>query len=141
MATLRERIDAEWENIDKVIHSLPEVRRLNSLSPLELAGVGSLIHGFYNGIENILKQCVVAADFNLPDGPSWHQDLLKLATSQHVISESVSEKLRLYLAFRHFFSHGYSFEVEAGRIQPLIEDLPFIVSEFQKEVKMFIRTI
>lgn len=38
MATLRERVDAELENIDASVLHLPKVDRLPSLSELELAG-------------------------------------------------------------------------------------------------------
>lgn len=139
MATLHERIDAEWENIDKVMRSLPDVGHLDSLSTLELAGIGSLIHSFYNGIENILKQCLLSSSCSLPQGPAWHQDLLKQAEIQAVISKTISKKLQPYLAFRHFFSHSYSFEIRAERIRPLMNDLSGIAVEFHNEIMSFIK--
>jgi hypothetical protein len=103
MATLLERIDAEWENIDKVIRNLPDIHRLESFSTLELAGIGSLIHSFYNGIENILKQCLLSSNCSLPQGPAWHQDLLKQAEIQAVISKTISKKLQTLSGISSFF--------------------------------------
>ena len=55
MADIRYRVQAELENIDKIIRDMPVTTTLSSLSTLELAGVGALLNSFYNGLENIIK--------------------------------------------------------------------------------------
>jgi len=102
MAKVHEQVEAEFENIERILKEIPESESLPNLSNLELAGLAALIHNFYNGIENILKQPITAACKMLPDGPSWHQDLINMAISNDIISESTAGKLRQYLAFRHF---------------------------------------
>jgi uncharacterized protein YutE (UPF0331/DUF86 family) len=123
MAKVHEQVEAEFENIEHTLVEMPDFESLPNLSSLELAGLAALIHNFYNGIENILKQLVNAAGKKLPDGPSWHQDLINTAVVNNIISESTAKKLRQYLAFRHFFSHGYSFELDPKRIGNLIKDI------------------
>lgn len=134
MAKVHERVEAEFENIERVIVELPNSSLLSSLSSLELAGVATLIHNFYNGIENVLKQIVIASGKELPEGESWHQDLLTKATSYNIISESTAEELKRYLAFRHFFSHAYSFDLDRERINPLVEDIQKIISSFRRDI-------
>jgi uncharacterized protein YutE (UPF0331/DUF86 family) len=112
MAKVRERVEAELENIERVVAELPADDALPNLSSLELAGVAALVQNLYNGIENILKQLVIARGEKLPDGSSWHRDLLNIATSKDIISESTAKELIRYLAFRHFFSHGYTFDLD-----------------------------
>ena len=134
MAKVRERVEAEFENIERVIAELPGSSLLSSLSLLELAGVATLIHNFYNGIENVLKQLIIASCKELPEGESWHQDLLTKATSYNIISESTAEELKRYLAFRHFFSHAYSFDLDREHIAPLVEDIQKTISSFRRDI-------
>jgi len=60
MAKVHEQVEAELENIERTLAELPSFESLPNLSKLELAGLAALIHNFYNGIENILKQLITA---------------------------------------------------------------------------------
>ena len=134
MAEVRERVEAELENIEHVVAELPGDDSLPNLSSLELAGVATLIHNFYNGIGNILKQLVIARGEKLPDGSSWHRDLLNIATSNNIIPESTAKELIPYLAFRHFFSHGYAFDLDKEHIIPLVMGIQGTLASFKNDV-------
>ena len=141
MAKVREQVEAELENIEHVVRELSGNASVTNLSPLELAGVGALIHNFYNGIENILKQIVISYDKELPHNSSWHRDLVDIATSNNIISESTAKELRRYLAFRHFFSHGYSFDLDKERIVPLVKDIQGILVFFKNDINKALKKI
>ena len=134
MAKVRERVEAEFENIERVVAELPVSSLMPSLSSLELAGVATHIHNFYNGIENILKQTVIASGEKLPEGPSWHLDLLAKAVSNNIITDSTAKELKRYLAFRHFFSHAYSFDLDKERMIPLVEGIQTTLSSFRCDI-------
>ena len=66
MASFHENIQAEFENISNVLSCLPPASAMSDLSPLEMAGVSTFLQNFYNGIENILKQGLLAKAMKIP---------------------------------------------------------------------------
>lgn len=139
MVSLQQRIQAELENIDELFKELPSHLLLPRLSVLELAGVAALLHNFYNGIENILKQIIIAQKIKVPDGHSWHKDLLDIAVKEKIISEECKNYLGQYLAFRHFFSHAYALDLYPDKLEPLVEDASKLYSLFKNEINIFYR--
>ena len=133
MSSLRDKIDAEIENIRGNIQHLPPAEKLPDLSELELAGVAALLHSFYNGVENVVKQVLTGRGLALPTGESWHKDLLVLAHVQGILSATLFDHLKLYLAFRHYFSHGYMLDLEPERMESLVKDLPGVFKMLNEE--------
>ena len=133
MADYKMRIEAEYEAIDKTLSYLPN-KPLSQLSDLELAGVAALIHNFYNGIENIIKQIFQAKSLNIPTGASWHQNLLLIAVKENIISAQLTDELKEYLAFRHFFTHAYAIDLQYQRIEPLVVKTIKIFKIFKTEI-------
>ncbi len=138
MVRLKQRIQAELENIDEIFKEMPLHSSLPRLSMLELAGVAALLHNFYNGIENILKQIFVSQKISVPEGQSWHKDLLEKAVKEEIISEECISHLGQYLAFRHFFSHAYALDLYPEKMEPLVENSQKLYSIFKNDINKFL---
>ena len=134
MPDYRLRIEAEYEAIGSVLSALPN-RPLSTLSGLELAGVAALLHNFYNGIENVLKQVFRSRALPIPQGESWHRDLLVAAVEKGILSDPLLEDLKRYLAFRHFFGHGYALNLLPGRMEPLVRDAEPVFIKLKGEIE------
>ncbi len=138
MANLKDKIEAEYEHIDRLILELPKKEKLPFLQFLELAGVATILHNFYNGIENILKLIFKEKNISLPEGSSWHRDLIDRAVFKEIITESTKSEVGQYLAFRHFFNHAYALDLYAEKMEILVENIQMVYSNFQKDISNFL---
>ena len=138
MVSLREKVDVELENVSTVLDELEKIKDKPSKTVVELAGIGTFLHNFYTGIENILKQILHDEDIPIPFSDSWHRDLLILASEEKIITETTRAQLAKYLAFRHFFVHAYSFLLDERELKLLVDDVFDTHSTFKEEINAFI---
>ena len=139
MPDYRLRIEAEYEAIRNLLSALPN-RPLSALSTLELAGAGALLYNFYNGIENVLKQVFQLKVLVVPQGESSHRDLLVIAGDKGILSGPLTNGLKRYLAFRHFFGHGYAPNLFPERMQPLLDDVRSVFDQFRADIEKTLGT-
>ena len=138
MDELREKIEIDINNLDRVFEELPNHSILSQLSTLELAGVATLLHIFYNGIENIIKRILIDKGASIPRGDAWHKELLNLAVDEKLFSLELKAQLGEFLAFRHFFSHAYALDLYAERMEPLVKAAPELFNSFKEEISKYI---
>jgi len=138
MASLRERVNVEMENISVVLKELEKIKDKPNKSIVELAGIGTFLHNIYTGIENIFKQILSSQGIQIPSSDSWHQDLLIQATDKGIITETIKKQLAKYLAFRHFFIHAYGFLLDEKELKLLVDDVFGVYSSFKTEIDVFL---
>lgn len=138
MADLKVRIEAEYEAITKVLKALPKDTMISDINELELAGVAALLHNFYNGVENILKQIFKNIPVNIPQGNSWHKQLLVSSQKEGIISDELVNRLKKLLVFRHFFSHAYALDLYPDKIEPLVSSAIPTFNLFKKEINKYL---
>jgi uncharacterized protein YutE (UPF0331/DUF86 family) len=138
MASLHEKVEAELEQMDRALRLLPSARGISQLSGLELAGTASLLSALYHGVENIMKQALLAVGVTLPSGAAWHRDLLQSACAHGIITAALQDRLTPYMGFRHFFVHAYGLDLDPHQLRPLVEDIRPICTRFKLEVTRFV---
>lgn len=74
---------------------------------VETTALASVLHSFYNGLENIFLAIAKGIDGNVPSGDHWHRRLLTQMTEAMpdrapVLKVDTARRLADYLGFRHF---------------------------------------
>lgn len=133
-----EEIDMLFEMYEKELFEIKDSPNL-----IELTAFASVLHSFYNGIENIFTLIAKEIDKSIPTGNNWHKELLIQISSDSsnrkaMISDKTKEYLLNYLAFRHFYRHAYSFHLEWEEMEDLIIPMRDIWKTIKTEINNFI---
>jgi len=123
----------------------PLIERCRSAGPdaVELAALAAMLHSFYNGVENLFKRVAVENDEELPQGDTWHRQLLEQMASitkarSRVIDSELRDRLHLYLAFRHVFRHSYTFDLRWDKMQELALHCDETLASLQQSLERFL---
>ena len=107
MDKLIHEVEVEKEHMSKTLEALNKAIKRKKTTIVELAAIATFIQNAYNGMENLIKRMLKFKGIYIPSSESWHKDLLDLSVNNKIISLELSNRLNEYLAFRHFFIHGY----------------------------------
>lgn len=139
---LKEYCESEFENIDIIIKEIGELLlKAPDLNKIELVALGTFIHNFYNGIENILKRIFQYKNIILKDAPGYHKFLLKKAKEESIINDALCNSLYKFLTFRHFFIHGYSFMIELDKLRILVDNIENTYKNFKLVIHDYINSL
>ena len=125
---LHKQLAVELEQLRQLIEMhRPLLTKCRSVAPdpIERSALAAMLHSFYTGVENIFKRVAVEIDGALPEGESWHRELLDAMTRpstgrREVISLPFRDLLREYLHFRHVFRQAYSFQLRWEKMAHLV---------------------
>lgn len=146
-ARLAAMVRGERERLARVAAECEQAKAdyAESVPPLrELRGVGAILHDFYTGVERILERVAAELEGGLPAGPGWHRDLLQAASIDlpgirpRVLAPSTVASLDEFLRFRHLFRNLYGFELEWGRLRPLLERVAGAWPSVQTDLDVFL---
>ncbi len=143
---LQSDLRTELSNLQKVVREVEEVRSKFDNEPdhIQIRALGSLVHDYYTGLENLFEIIVKRVDKDVPEGSGWHTVLLKRMSSEFddvrpaVIDRELANELKEYLEFRHLFRHIYGFDLNWKRFRYLIEDLPEIHKKIKEKLNEFL---
>jgi len=142
---MKERIANELQSLERVAQGLQTFLSTAQKQPseLEMRGVASYLHDFYNGIERIFERIAVTLDGSLPAGERWHQLLLQQMEEERknvrpaIISRVLSQRLLDYLRFRHRFRHTYGGELLWEKLHLLAEGVQEAFTQLRSQLKHF----
>ena len=145
---LRKQVSVELEQLEWLfsVHR-PLLAKCLETPPdeIELSALAAFLHSFYTGIENIFKRVAVEIDGATPRGESWLRELIGSMTQEterrsRVISLDLSDRLRDYLQFRHFFRHAYIFHLHWAKMRPLVASCEETMRRVRDEIEGFLHS-
>ena len=140
----------EIESIDRLLFysyaELLELPQIKEPNLVELTALASVLHSFYNGVENIFLCIAKEFDKGEPIGASWHRKLLDQMTKQTrdrkpVITVEIASQLDGYLGFRHFFRHSYCNLLEWNKLEGLVFLVVDVWNQLKVEVNTFLTSV
>lgn len=124
------------------------LNRQNKAAPglVEITAIGSVLHSFYTGLENIFLNIAKKIDKQIPSGETWHHDLLNQMTKAElfrdsVLTEALAEQIDKYLGFRHLYRHAYSFIMRWEEMEKLVTPLPEVWILVKDQLLLFIEKL
>ena len=143
---VKEQIEFKINHIDKLFSEYELIfEKIKTATPdlFDMTILGSVLHSFYSGLENIFEIIAKNVDGNVPSGNKSHQELLLQMTTDtdkrtKVLSEDTYVELRVYATFRHFYRHAYSFQLNWEKMQPLIDNLFIVWNKVKSDLEEFI---
>jgi len=143
---LQSEINQEISSLEALLRELETLKpRLTQkeVSNLDLRAAGSILHDFYNGIENIFRRIAQELNGGLPAGEDWHKQLLTDMSLEvkgvrpSLVSRDLKLKLQKYLGFRHIFRNIYGFHLEQEQVKAMVREFPRILSWLKREIATF----
>ncbi len=125
--TVLQKIEYELSQIDELLGKVSLLLNLVQVKDpdfIELCAIGSILHSYYNGIENIMMLIVKNIDEQELSGDKWHKQLLymmfeKTEKRNKVFEERLKPQLIEYQGFRHFFRHAYGHSIQWNKMKTL----------------------
>ena len=147
---IKEQIMFKITEIDRLFLEYKVIfERLKTCDPdlFDTTILASILHSFYNGIENIFSIIAKNIDKHVPNGNKSRQELLlQMLNSNNcrttrVIDEKLYLKLREYATFRHFYRHAYSYQINWKKMQPLVIDIFEVWDNFKENLGSFLKIL
>lgn len=143
------QVKFEIDQIDQLFDSYADLlERAQKSTPnlIEVTALASVLHSFYNGLENIFLSIAKGIDEDVPAGPQWHRDLLTRMTKStlnrnQALTIETADRLTGYLGFRHFYRHSYSFYLDWEEMEKLVTPLAEVWQQVKSELQSFLSSL
>jgi hypothetical protein len=144
---LRLRADVEDE-MAAIDQALDDLRRLYAVTDKinadnqAKAAIGTFLMNFYVGVENVLKRICRGYYGHLPQGESWHREILEFAQTPPenkaaIFTKDIVDRLNPYRGFRHVFVSGYGFKLRLDLMASLCENADNLWRDIKQSLELF----
>lgn len=140
---LQEKIAEECSKLDKLVQKILTARHKHGTNEIFVDFAAVNLQAYYTGIERIFRTIAEKIDDSIPESERWHKDLLDQVAIEvpqmrpSVISKSMRDELFDYLAFRHVIRNVYPFDINAKKVEELLDKLQHVHEQLTRELEAF----
>lgn len=139
---LKAEAEAQLKEIEAVYARLEERKRKRGAAAVE--SVGYQLHNLYCAFEDLFKIIADGFENHIQDKSKYHSELLRrMAVSITGVRPALLSHESFILldnlrAFRHFFRHAYSHELDARKVRIVLEDASMAKEACLRDIRSFL---
>ena len=145
LSTLKAAIEAQLGEIDRVYERIE--KRRTGQGPAYIESLAYQLHNLYCAYEDLFKIVAEYFENQIEDETRWHQELLWRMTLSiegvrpALLSRESFRLLDSLRAFRHFFRHAYTYELDPRKVRLVLEDALAVRKKILDDVHRFLQTL
>ena len=145
LSTLKAAIEAQLGEIDRVYERIE--KRRTGQGPAYIESLAYQLHNLYCAYEDLFKIVAEYFENQIEDETRWHQELLWRMTLSiegvrpALLSRESFRLLDSLRAFRHFFRHAYTYELDPRKVLLVLEDALAVRKKVLDDVHRFLQTL
>lgn len=142
---LKAAVSAQRREIEKIFGKVEERRKEEVPSSLE--SLAYQLHNLYCSFEDLFKIVANFFENRIEERAKYHRELLwrmKISIEgvrPAVLSEESFRRLDALRAFRHFFRHAYSYELDPKKVALVVEDALALKRLYATELDYFLKQL
>ena len=142
---LKGEIEGQTKEIEKIYLRIEERRVTKESSNLE--SLAYQLHNLYCAFEDLFKTVADYFENNIDERKKYHRELLRRmfisieGIRPAFVSEESHKLLDSLRAFRHFFRHAYTYELDPKKVNLVLEDALKLKSLYLEDIKIFLQKI
>ena len=138
-------VEAQLEEISEIFERIEERRKQRGIIATE--SLAYQLHNLYCAFEDLFKIVADLFENTVEDSGKYHLELLyrmKLSVDgirPALLSEQSFQLLNRLRAFRHFFRHACSYELDPRKVELVLEDALELKALYRRDVERFLREV
>jgi hypothetical protein len=137
-------VQRDLDAIERLYHQLGEPILSPQSDYRDLIVVAYHLHHLYNAFENIFLNVAATFENSIEDAGRWHTQLLErmaldvLPLRPKVIDDAAFDALDELRRFRHLFRHAYRMQLDAERLQLVLNKAIRLRGLFKPQIDNFL---
>lgn len=142
LAILRSEIDSQVQEVKKIYMRIDERKHEKGRSRIE--SLAYQLHNLYCAFEDLFKIIAGTFENQIEDKSRYHLELLKRMTISvegvrpALLGQENYQLLDSLRAFRHFFRHAYTYELDERKVNIVLEDVEKLKSLYRSDIDRFL---